>query len=169
MSDYDNAMTAGPALALKQHVNAFRAGRAEANSSEASPGKASPPARGFESPAWNAVRAHVEGMSDGAKALAARNAEILTVAAQGLAGRTYAERKAIMVHMAPHLAALGVGGEDGGGAIKAFDPTDTNIAQAVGEAAILRGMLGGAPNEASTNAPVTIGPGGQSAPAETGT
>jgi hypothetical protein len=115
------------------------------------------------------VRAHVEGMSDGAKALAARNAEILTVAAQGLAGRTYAERKAIMVHMAPHLAALGVGGEDGGGAIKAFDPTDTNIAQAVGEAAILRGMLGGAPNEASTNAPVTIGPGGQSAPSEAGT
>ena len=157
MSDYDNAMTAGPARALTQHVNAFRAGRAEAASAPASPGKAPAPEPG--SPEWESVRERVAGMSDEAKALAARQAEILAVAGQGLAGRPYAERKAIMAHMAPHLAALGVGGENGGGPIDAFDPTDGNLAKAVGEAVILRGMLGGAPGGAT--AAGTLEPGGQ--------
>ncbi len=157
MSDYDNAMTAGPAQALKQHVNAFRAGRAEAPSAPASPGKAL--AAGSGPPEWGSVRERVAGMSNEAKALAARQAEILAVAGQGLAGRPYAERKSILAHMAPHLAALGVGGENGGGPIDAFDPTDANIARAVGEAVILRGMLGGASNESA--AAGTLEPGGQ--------
>lgn len=143
MSDYDNAMSAGPQEALKRQVNAFRAGRAlsapAAAGSAQSTETTEPVANG---PAWDTVQRRVEAMPENAQALAARQAEILMVAGQGLAARPYAERKQILNHMAPHLAALGVDGAAG------FDPTDANLARAVGEAMILKGILGATPGGA---------------------
>ena len=184
MSDYENAMSAGPGAALKRTVNAFRAGRAEAGASHGPSGPAlrqaldvpPSPELGKGAPDWDAVRARIAAMGPDEKALAARQAEILTVAGQGLAGRSYAERKAILAHMAPHLAALGVGSDAGAGAAGGFDPSDRNLAQAVGEAVILRGMLGDAPTPgaaataptvpaAAPAAPTALSPGAPPPPA----
>ena len=160
MSDFDNAMTARPRAALAQQVNAFRAGRAEAESIHGraglagsragerpgGPSSAQAPRRDGSSPdapfgtPWDEVREQVAALSPEARDVAARRAEILAVAGQGLAERPYAERKAILAHMASHLATLGVAGADG------FDPTDANLSRAVGEAVILKGMLGGSPD-----------------------
>jgi hypothetical protein len=68
---------------------------------------------------------------------AARQAEILSVIGQGLAGRPYGERRAVLAHMAPQLAARGVPPA----AIAAFDPSDTNLAAALAEAGALRALL----------------------------
>lgn len=144
MSDYENVMAGGPNAALQRQVNAFRAGRAEGAGTSSTRGAAAT-ISASGSPAWDSVRERLAAMSPGAKALAARQAEILTVAGQGLVGRPYEERKQILAHMAPHLAAVGVGRSDGAGAVSGFDPTDANLAQAIGEAVILRGMLGDPP------------------------
>jgi hypothetical protein len=71
------------------------------------------------------------------KLAAARQAEILSAIGQGLAGRPYGERRAVLAHMAPQLAARGVPPA----AIAAFDPSDANLAAALAEAGALRAML----------------------------
>jgi len=119
MSDYPNAMTAGPRAALANHVNAFRAGLAEAAGSAPD------------------IAGRIAALTLDQKAAAARQAEILAAVGQSLAARPYEERQAILAHMTPHLAGQGVAP----GAVAEFDPTDANLASAVGQAVILRGML----------------------------
>ncbi|MGH7025503.1 MAG: hypothetical protein ACREEB_18195, partial [Caulobacteraceae bacterium] len=86
------------------------------------------------------------------RAAAASHAEILGAVSQGLAGRPYQERRAILAHMAPALGSRGVTPE----ALAGFDPTDANLAGVVGQAVILRGMLGPLP----AAGPATPAPGG---------
>ena len=75
------------------------------------------------------------------RAATARRMEVLGAISQGLAGRPYGERRAILGHMAPQLAAQGAPPA----MIAAFDPTDTNLAAAAREAEAVRGMLSAKP------------------------
>ena len=68
------------------------------------------------------------------RAVAARRMEMLGAISQGLAGRAYPERRAILSHMAPQLAAQGVPPA----ILAAFDPTDANLATAAAEAEAVR-------------------------------
>jgi hypothetical protein len=79
----------------------------------------------------------IAALNPGQRLAAARQAEILSVIGQGLAGRPYGERRAVLAHMAPQLAARGVPPA----AIAAFDPSDTNLAAALAEAGALRALL----------------------------
>jgi hypothetical protein len=75
------------------------------------------------------------------RVIAARRMEMLGAISQGLAGRAYPERRAILDHMTPQLAAHGVPPA----LIAAFDPTDANLAAAAGEAEAVRRLLGAQP------------------------
>lgn len=74
--------------------------------------------------------ARLDGLSGEARVQAARRTELLVSLASALAGRAYAERRAILDHMAPDLAAQGLPAQ----MVSAFDPTDENL-QAVAEGA----------------------------------
>jgi hypothetical protein len=74
------------------------------------------------------------------KAAAARQAEILNVVGRGLAAHPYVQRRSILDHLAPALAARGVAPE----ILRAFDPTDANLIEALGSVtAIGRRLQGG--------------------------
>jgi hypothetical protein len=57
----------------------------------------------------------------------------------GLAGRPYAERRALLAHLAAPLAAQGLAPA----AVADFDPTDDNLAAVIGQADTVRGLLAG--------------------------
>jgi hypothetical protein len=97
--------------------------------------RAAPPAA---RDAMAAARQRIAGLNPGQRAAAARQAEILAAVGQGLGGRPYGERRALLAHLAPQLAAAGVPAA----AVAGFDPTDDNLAAAVGQAAAVRGLLG---------------------------
>jgi hypothetical protein len=63
--------------------------------------------------------------------------ELLGAISQGLAGRAYPERRAILMHMAPQLAAQGMPPA----ILAAFDPTDANLAAAAGEAEAVKRIV----------------------------
>ena len=71
------------------------------------------------------------------RAAAARRAEVLGAIGQGLAGRPYGERRALLKHLTPQLARQGLPPD----AVSGFDPTDANLAGVVAQAAKLRGLL----------------------------
>jgi hypothetical protein len=119
----DNAFASAPATPLAA-ANALRAGRAEA------PAPAAPPDP-------EALRRQIAALTPPQRAAAGRQAEILGALGQGLAGRPYAERRALLAHLTPALAARGVDPA----AITGFDPTDANLAAAVTQAAGLKAML----------------------------
>jgi hypothetical protein len=127
MSDnaLNNAVGPRPAAPLTAYVNAFRAGRAE--TAPAPDGQPDP----------DALRRQIAALTPPQRAAAARQAEILGALGQGLAGRPYAERRALLAHMTPALAARGVDPA----AIAGFDPTDVNLSAAMTQAAGLKGML----------------------------
>jgi hypothetical protein len=79
----------------------------------------------------------VARLTPGQQAAAARRAEILGAIGQGLAGRPYGERRALLAHLTPQLAAGGLPPA----AVAGFDPTDANLAGVVAQAAQLRGLL----------------------------
>jgi hypothetical protein len=79
----------------------------------------------------------VAGLAPGARAAAAGRAEILGAIGQGLAGRPYAERRALLAHLTPQLAARGVPAA----AVADFDPTDANLAAVMEQVATARGLL----------------------------
>jgi hypothetical protein len=95
----------------------------------------------FSPPAPADPARRIAALSPAQRAAAAQQAEILAAVGQGLAGRPYAERRVILAHMAPHLAARGVSPAVATG----FDPTDENLAAAVGQALSLRAQLASAP------------------------
>ena len=103
----------------------------------------------FAPQAPNDLSGRLAALSPDQRAAAARQAELLAAVGQGLAGRPYAERQAILAHMAPHLAARGVPPEVAAG----FDPTDENLAAAVSQALSLRAKLAGGPGESPPGAP----------------
>jgi len=139
MSDDPNVMMTAPKAPVAAYANAFRAGRAEA---------ARP------APADNeALGQRIAALTPDQRAAAAGQAEMLSAIGQGLAARSYAERRAILAHMGPHLAARGVAPD----ALSGFDPTDANLAATVGQAVILRGMLGG-PSLPAPSGPPPAGP-----------
>ncbi len=78
------------------------------------------------------------------KAAAARQAEILSVVGQGLAAYPYGERRAILDHLTPALAARGVAPA----MLGAFDPTDANLAETLGAVTAIRRRLETAPRPA---------------------
>ena len=71
------------------------------------------------------------------KAAAARQAEILSVVGQGLLAYPYGERRAILDHLTPALAARGVAPA----MLGAFDPTDANLAETLGAVTAIRRRL----------------------------
>jgi hypothetical protein len=91
--------------------------------------------------AAGALREQIARLDPQQRDAAARQAEILGAIGQGLAGRPYGERRALLAHMAPQLAARGVPP----GAIAAFDPSDANLAAAMAEAGALSRMLAAQP------------------------
>ena len=118
MDERQNAMR--PPATPAGGVNAFRPGQAPASAPD--------------------LGQQIAALSPDQRAAAARQAEILAALGQSLAGRPYGERRAILAHMAPHLAVRGVAPAT----VAGFDPTDSNLAASVGHAVILRGMLTGA-------------------------
>ena len=70
---------------------------------------------------------------------AARQAEILGNVGAGLAAMPYAQRRAVLEHMAPALAARGLPMS----AIAAFDPTDNNLASVLAQTRSAADLLGG--------------------------
>ena len=120
-SGYANAFRAGRGLARQAaQDNAFRAGQAPS---------AAPPT----------LAEQVADLSPQARSLAAQRAEILGAVGQGLAGRPYVERRALLAHLAPRLATQGLPAA----AVADFDPTDDNLAAVIDQAAQLRGWLAG--------------------------
>jgi hypothetical protein len=103
----------------------------------------------FGPPQGDDLGRQLAALSPDQRAAAAQQAEILAAVGQGLAGRPYAERRAILAHMAPHLAARGVSPEVAAG----FDPTDSNLAAAVGQALKLRTLLASGPAASPPGAP----------------
>ena len=93
---YQNAFQVGRAMAARASVNAFRLGGTVAS--------ARPVVGG-------------QGLSP------ADRADIWTAMAQGLRGRPYAERSAILAHLSPVLSAQGFPAQT----VRAFDPTDDNL------------------------------------------
>jgi hypothetical protein len=130
MGDGANAMMGPAAAGLGGYVNAFRAGRAEAAAGPAGPnaltGAARPPDL-------------VAGLTPQARAAGARRAEILGAVGRGLMGRPYAERRALLAHMAAPLAAHGLAPEE----VARFDPTDSNLAEVISHAQAARALLAG--------------------------
>ena len=105
------------------------------NGTPARPGNAFEPNRGQPAPADAWGRAAT--LTPEQKAAAAKQAELVAVVGRRLASRPYPERRAILAHMAPHLAARGIPPAS----VTSFDPTDANLATAVGHAVVLGGML----------------------------
>lgn len=105
---------------LAPYVNAFAAGQAM--------GK---PA------ADDGVAARVAALTPDARARSLRQAELLANVGVGLRGVAYGERRAVLGHIAPALAARGVPAGD----IAAFDPTDEAIDAVVAQAARLGRMI----------------------------
>ena len=87
------------------------------------------------------LSARLAALSPEQRAATVRRMEMLGAISQGLAGRAYGERRAILGHMAPQLAAQGAPPA----MIAAFDPTDANLAAAADEAEAVRGMLAAQP------------------------
>ncbi len=104
---------------------------------------ATPASNAFRPPAPTAgptdYGAQIRALSPPQRVAAARQAEILSVIGQGLAGYPYAQRRSILDHLAPPLAARGVPPET----LRAFDPTDDNLAAALAEVAGIRRRLAG--------------------------
>jgi hypothetical protein len=94
-----------------------------------------------ETPVADDLSRQIAALSPDQRAAAGQQAEILAAVTQGLATRPYAERRAILTHMAPHLAARGVSPE----VAAAFDPSDENLVDAFHQAVNLRAMLTSAP------------------------
>jgi len=125
------------------YVNAFNVGRgmarpaalvAAGNAFEAAPGAAG----GSVAPTPDEDLAErVGGMNPAERARAGRQAELLGAIGAGLAGVPYAQRRSVLVHMTPALAARGVDPAQ----IAAFDPTDANLGTAVARARSLAGLL----------------------------
>lgn len=113
------------------YMNAFAAGRKMAGQQIAGNAMTADP------PAGASLADRIAGMSDEARASAARQAEILGAVAAGLKGHPYTERRALLTHLAPALAARGLPPQ----AIDAFDPTDDNLDATAASAQALGGML----------------------------
>jgi hypothetical protein len=104
------------------YANAFRIGRAMARQgpTAGAPNAFAGPAPDPEGEAL----ARLGALRGPARAAAAGRADLFASLAGALAGRPYAERRAILDHMAPDLAAQGVPAE----ALRAFDPSDEALA-----------------------------------------
>jgi hypothetical protein len=129
MTDDPNAMMGGPRDRPVPRGNAFQApaGRADPQAPNALGG----------AKAGAALRGQIAGLTAQQRAAAARQAEILAAVGQGLAQRPYAERRALLAHMAPHLTSSGLAPE----LVARFDPTDANLAGAIGQALAVRSMV----------------------------
>lgn len=79
----------------------------------------------------------IAALAPEARAAAARRAEILATIGRGLASRPYAERRAIIAHLTPQLVGQGLPAAE----LAQFDPSDENLAAAVGQASALREAL----------------------------
>lgn len=120
-----------PRHALAPYVNAFRMGRALASEPAAPPAATQGPAAG------DRVAGRVAALTADERASGARQAELLANVGIGLKAVPYAERRAVLGHMTPALAARGVPV----GEVAAFDPTDAAIDAVVAQAERLGRML----------------------------
>ena len=118
VGDYQNAFRSARALAGEpMAANAF---------SPQTPGNtAGPPA--------------MAGLDDSARARAAEQMDLVGAIGAGLKSHAYTERRALLDHMTPALAARGVPP----GVITAFDPTDENLDAMIADAQGLGAKLTG--------------------------
>jgi hypothetical protein len=113
LGDYTNAFRVGQGMAGGTKMNAFNV------NGETDPGRG------------------IAALAPEARAAAARRAEILAAVGRGLASRPYAERRAIIAHLTPQLVGQGVPAAE----LVEFDPSDENLAAAVGQASALQAAL----------------------------
>lgn len=133
LGDYANAFAVGRAIGQVREMNAFNPTSGE---------RMDPIAR-------------IAALAPEGRAAAMRRAELLTALGSGLASRPYAERRAIIAHMAPQLTALGLPA----GALAGFDPNDANLSAALGQARALQQVLNPPPTvAASPDGPPTPSP-----------
>jgi len=134
MSPAPPDLTSADSGAVGAYVNAFQVGRALGRPSAPAGANAMTGA----DPAAQALRERIGALNPAQRAFAGHQAEIMTVVGQGLAQLPYAQRRSVLDHMTPALAARGVAP----GAIQEFDPTDENLQSALGSAQAIRGLLG---------------------------
>jgi hypothetical protein len=113
LGDYTNAFRVGQGMAGGTKMNAFNV------NGETDPGRG------------------IAALAPEARAAAARRAEVLAAVGRGLASRPYAERRAIIAHLTPQLVGQGVPAAE----LVEFDPSDENLAAAVGQASALQAAL----------------------------
>lgn len=101
-----------------------------------------------------AVQQHLATLSEAQRKLESDHAEVLAGIGHGLLARPYEERKSIIAHMAPALAARGFKPEE----IAGFDPTDENITALQNSAMTLKDILA---REDAANKPVAFAEGSQ--------
>jgi hypothetical protein len=127
---------------LGDYQNAFDVGRKLAeegvSGSAATPNAFAPrPPVSGENPL-----APLDGLTGPARSRALEQADLLVNLGAGLKGFDYGERRAVLAHMAPALAARGVPPS----ALAAFDPTDQNLDEAVGAASAALSRLAPTPD-----------------------
>ncbi len=122
------------ARAMATYVNAFQAGQA-LRARAAPPPDASNTMTG--APALGDTRARIAALSPEQKIAAGRQAEILGAIGRGLSAVPYGQRRSVLAHMTPALAARGVAPE----LVSGFDPTDQNLASAVRSAEAVGALL----------------------------
>ena len=128
--------TADPeARATRAYANAFQTGqalRARAPDQPNAMTGVSPPASADAD-----LRGRIAALSPEQRIAAAKQAEILGAIGRGLAGLPYGQRRSVLAHMTPALAGRGVAPE----LVRAFDPTDQNLAAAVRSAEAIVSIL----------------------------
>lgn len=92
------------------------------------------PFRGADSAA---LSQRVAALDKAGRGQATQQAEILGSVGAGLAAMPYPQRRTVLDHMMPVLAARGLPPA----AVAAFDPTDANLAAAVAQASALGDLL----------------------------
>ena len=125
------------ARATGAYVNAFQAGQALRARTLQPPRPAAPNAMTGGAPGAADPRGQIAALSPEQRIAAGRQAEILSAIGRGLANLPYRQRRSVLAHMTPALAARGVAPE----LVSGFDPTDQNLASAVRSAETIRGLI----------------------------
>lgn len=115
---------------VADYVNAFRAGQGLATSRAGSSGSLDQ--------LTNAVTGRLALADPAYAARAARRADLLGAIGLGLSGVTYAQRPAILAHLAPVLEQEGIPANT----VTSFDPTDEALSQAIDQAHSAKALLG---------------------------
>jgi hypothetical protein len=123
---------APPSDHVADFVNAFHAGQSLATA----PTSRSDPLFQFTNPITGKLALADQAQTD----QAARRAELLGAIGMGLTGVPYAQRPAILAHLAPALEAEGIPAAT----VTGFDPTDEALSLSVDQARAAQALIGAA-------------------------